>query len=142
MCNGFVYSLINCVPISTNRFTQKCDCFQNHSDFFCEAYYEVGKNKYQNVNSRPNNEPFPLKKFLPCAYVSIYKPLFWNFWNKISEHMYLRATLKEDAFEGYMWSHCFLSVKMKTLLEMCCFSTNCSQYHVMKTWPEWTTAYW
>ena len=31
-----LYSLISCIPISTNRFTQKCDCFQNqnHSDYF------------------------------------------------------------------------------------------------------------
>ena len=27
-----LYSLTSCIPISINRFTQKCDCFQNHSD--------------------------------------------------------------------------------------------------------------
>ena len=26
--------LISCIPISTNRFTQKCDCFPNHCDSF------------------------------------------------------------------------------------------------------------
>ena len=29
-----LYFLISCIPISTNRFTQKCDCFQNYSDIF------------------------------------------------------------------------------------------------------------
>ena len=29
-----VYSLISCIPIITTSFTQKCGCFQNHSDIF------------------------------------------------------------------------------------------------------------
>ena len=29
-----LYSLISCIPISTNHFAQKCDCFQNHSEIF------------------------------------------------------------------------------------------------------------
>ena len=28
------YSLISCKPLSTSRFTQKCDCFQSHSEIF------------------------------------------------------------------------------------------------------------
>ena len=28
------YSLIICIPVNTNCFTQKCDCFQNYSDIF------------------------------------------------------------------------------------------------------------
>ena len=27
-----LYSLVSCIPMNTSRFTQKCDCFQNHSD--------------------------------------------------------------------------------------------------------------
>ena len=27
-------SLIRSIPVKTNRFTQKCDCFQNHKDIF------------------------------------------------------------------------------------------------------------
>ena len=40
-----LYSLISCIPKSTNRFTQKCDCFQNNSDIFfiLYAYEEAGK---------------------------------------------------------------------------------------------------
>ena len=30
----FPPSLISCIPINTNRFTQKCDCFLNHSVSF------------------------------------------------------------------------------------------------------------
>ena len=42
-----LYSLISCISINTNRFTQKYDCFQNHSNIFfiLDAYYEVGKSK-------------------------------------------------------------------------------------------------
>ena len=29
-----LYSLVNCIPLSTNRFAQKCDCFQSQSDNF------------------------------------------------------------------------------------------------------------
>ena len=51
-----LYSLNSSIPITTKRFTQKFYCFQNQSDtlFTFEAYYGVGKNKWQNVNSRPD----------------------------------------------------------------------------------------
>ena len=29
-----LHSMIRCIPISTNRFTQKCDCVQNHKNIF------------------------------------------------------------------------------------------------------------
>ena len=29
-----LYSLTNFIPISTNRFTQKCNCFESISDIF------------------------------------------------------------------------------------------------------------
>ena len=59
-----LYSLTSCIPISINRFTQKCDCFQNHSDIFfiCQPYYNVGKNKWQYVNHLPNHEYIFLKQ--------------------------------------------------------------------------------
>ena len=50
-----LYSLISCIPITTNRFTQNCYWFQNHNDMYIFfiiiiiilifLYYEVGKSK-------------------------------------------------------------------------------------------------
>ena len=64
-----LYCLINCIPKSTNRFTQKCDCFQNNFEIFLflKHYYEVGKNNWQNVNRRPNYEHIFLKQTPPTT---------------------------------------------------------------------------
>ena len=51
--------------MSTNCFTQKCECFQSHSDkffLFLKHYYEVDDNKWQNVNCRPYHEPIFMKQ--------------------------------------------------------------------------------
>ena len=49
-----LYSLISCIPITTNCFTQNCYWFQNYNDMYIFfiiiiilifLYYEAGKNK-------------------------------------------------------------------------------------------------
>ena len=54
--NGFIF-LISCIPVNNDRFTQKCDCFQNDSwNFFISlAYYEVDKNKWMFLSSMSQN---------------------------------------------------------------------------------------
>ena len=59
------YSLISCVSISTNRFTDKCDCFQNQYDNFF-LYLE----HMQNVNRRPNHEHIFMKQNVICNFFS------------------------------------------------------------------------
>ena len=58
------YSLIRCIPMSTNRFTQWCDCFQSQSEnfLFLKHYYKVLKNKWQNVNRLPYHEHIFMKQ--------------------------------------------------------------------------------
>ena len=75
--NGFIF-LISCIPVNNDRFTQKCDCFQNHSwNFFISlAYYEVDKNKWQNVNRRLNHEHILMKQNFSGIFFS---EIFQNF---------------------------------------------------------------
>ena len=58
-----LYSLIICMQISTNRVLHRnVTVFKVIVTNFYWAHYEVGKNKWQNVNRRPYHEHIFMKQ--------------------------------------------------------------------------------
>ena len=58
-----LYSLISCILMS-NRFTQKCDCFESHGDNY---FHFLDKDKRQ--NRRPYHEHISMKKRELCLVI-------------------------------------------------------------------------
>ena len=58
------YYLINCIPMSTNRFTLCCDYFQSQSEifFYFLSISWTNKSKCQNVNGRLYHEYIFMKQ--------------------------------------------------------------------------------
>ena len=101
-----LYSLISCIPMSTNRFTQKWDCFQSQSDnyFFLKLIMKSVKTSGKMLLATLSWAYFYEAKFFgqykvlrlqDALIIIISRRNKWMFWNFL--HIVMAQT--EDEFE-------------------------------------------